>query len=413
MQDIILVTIDCWRDDAFPEMPVLQSLTDNWTRSTAVTHAAATYGAFPPIHASQYYPQAYDADGTLTNVKTLISILSNKGYSTGGFVASNPYLNQWNESFDMFWNDGLTNNTDTTSSRSVINSIARSGRRALNLARMRDTVPASDLLDRAADWWCSADGPRFLWVHLMDTHEPYFPTLSGTSNPFTAHYHTIQQRRNSMDELSESTIRGLKQLYDDCVQYIDSQLQALGQFLDDDPIVVMTGDHGEAFNHGTVGHAQLYDEVITVPYLSTLNHPVPQTVRHLDIPATLLDAVGLPIPDNWEGYPINGQHRDSFTMNASPGLGKTFVSLRTEKNKLIREYDLDTGSQTNAEFYDLEKDPAEQEPVSDREGVRNELSEQLDNFLAQESIDWNALNGRSMESIPPAVEDRLDSLGYL
>jgi arylsulfatase A-like enzyme len=216
-----------------------------------------------------------------------------------------------------------------------------------------------------------------------------------------------------MDELSESTIRGLKQLYDDCVQYIDSQLQALGQFLDDDPIVVMTGDHGEAFNHGTVGHAQLYDEVITVPYLSTLNHPVPQTVRHLDIPATLLDAVGLPIPDNWEGYPINGQHRDSFTMNASPGLGKTFVSLRTEKNKLIREYDLDTGSQTNAEFYDLEKDPAEQEPVSDREGVRNELSEQLDNFLAQESIDWNALNGRSMESIPPAVEDRLDSLGYL
>jgi arylsulfatase A-like enzyme len=247
----------------------------------------------------------------------------------------------------------------------------------------------------------------------MDTHGPYFPTLSGVSNPFTAHYYTIQQHRNPINELPESTIRGLKHLYDDCVHYLDSQFQALDQFLDDDPIVVMTGDHGEAFNHGAVGHAQLYDEVITVPYLSTLDHPTPETVRHIDIPATLLDAVGLPVPDNWEGYQIDSQHRDSFTMNTSPGLNKTFVSLRTERHKLIREYDPDTGSQTNTEFYDLNADPDEQEPVSAKEDVRNELSERVDEFLARESIDWNALNCRSMESTSPAVEDRLESLGYL
>lgn len=413
MQDIILVTVDCWREDTLPEMPVLQSLTDSWTRSTAITHAAATYGAFPPIHASQYYPQAYDAQGALTRVTTLPDVLRNQGYSTGGFIASNPNLNRWQGSFDTFWNAGLASDHDTTGSESVISSLARSGRRTLNLARMRDTVSASDLLDQAADWWCSVDGPRFLWMHLMDTHEPYFPTLSGVSNPFTAHYHTIQQHRNPINELSESTIRGLKQLYDDCVQYLDSQLQALDQFLDDDPIIVMTGDHGEAFNHGVVGHAQLYDEVITVPYLSTLDHPSPETVRHLDIPATLLDAVGLPVPDSWEGYQIDGQHRDSFAMNTSPGLGKTFLSLRTESHKLIREYDLGTGSHTNTEFYSVKEDPDEQELMSAKGDVRNKLSKRMNEFLAKESIDWNALNCRSMESTSPVVEDRLESLGYL
>jgi arylsulfatase A-like enzyme len=389
-------------------MPTLQALTQEWTTTTAVTHAAATYGAFPAIHASQYYPQAYDVNGNVTDVRTLAEILRARGYSTGGFVASNPYLDRWQEPFDTFWNGGVTDGSTST-----FGAAARKAGRLLDFALMRDKVSASDLLERAFTWWGGAEPPRFLWLHVMDVHEPYLPTLRGLSRPHTAHYDTLKFFRNRWS-LDERTTRRIKRLYDDCVGYLDEQLQGLDRFLTDDPIVVMTGDHGEAFGHGLVGHAQLYDETITVPYLSTLDRPGDGPIRHLDVAPTILDAVGASMPEQWEGEPTDGRYEESFAMNMSPNLGETHVCVRTNEYKLIRRFDADTGSEVDTELYDLDADPGEQRRIETTgAGTQAELGGRIDEFLARADIDWAALNCREMEVTSPAVEERLKDLGYM
>lgn len=409
-QDVVLVTVDSWRADAIERMPVLQSLSNQWSSTDAIAQTTATYGAFAPIHASQYYPQVYDTDGNVVDAKTLAAVLSDNGYSTAGFVASNPYLNRWSESFDTFWNDDLD---VADSSDSALQSVVRKGRRMLDLVRMRDRITATDLFDRAEQWWVDVQGPRFLWMHLMDTHEPYLPTLRCLSQPHTAHYSTAKFYLNRWS-LDEKTMRGIKRLYDDTVTYLDKQMSEFTRFLNDDPIVVITGDHGEAFDHGMVAHAQIYEETARVPYLTTLNQSEENPVRHLDIAPTIVDALGLPLPDRWEGSPVDGTYRDSFLMNMSTELNETFLGIRTDSHKLIQRYNSSTGKHLGTELYNFTEDPNERVPVDDKEPeVRKNLEERIEAFLSRDDIDWNAMNCRPISLSSKAAEERLKSLGYM
>lgn len=90
-QDVLFITIDCWRHDAPLHMPQFERLADDWNRGDVMCAGAATNGVFPALLASQYEPTAYNEDGSLSDsVRSLSEILGEAGYETGGFVASNP-----------------------------------------------------------------------------------------------------------------------------------------------------------------------------------------------------------------------------------------------------------------------------------------------------------------------------------
>ena len=94
--------------------------------------------------------------------------------------------------------------------------------------------------------------------------------------------------------------------YDNCVAYLDERLGELLEHLLrsgvlDDTLVILTSDHGEGLGeHGLFNHGEsLYRPEIRVPLLimmpsnSRMTGHVPNTVSLRDLPATIVDLVGL------------------------------------------------------------------------------------------------------------------------
>lgn len=172
-QDVVLVTIDCWRHDSLAEIDGLRSLTETtgWQSGDAVTMGPATNTSFPALLGSAPPTVVYNDSGAIeTNYITLPDRLSAEGYQTAGFVGSNPFLGKFSDRFETFWNDGMradgsgqNRQTDTT--------FRKAWRRLTFSPRVADT----SVLKRASRWWREAPSPRFLWIHLMGLHGPYLP----------------------------------------------------------------------------------------------------------------------------------------------------------------------------------------------------------------------------------------------
>lgn len=104
--------------------------------------------------------------------------------------------------------------------------------------------------------------PSFLFVNLMEAHDPYVgrKALDFTwATPFL---------KSGIDN---RLIERWKKLYwkasEKAVGYGTDLIRHLVDRFGDDQIIILTSDHGQAFNgHGFVGHGTvLYDEVIRVP----------------------------------------------------------------------------------------------------------------------------------------------------
>lgn len=416
MRDVVLLTIDCWRHDALDRMPRLRSLTEGYGRSACICQAPATRGAFPAILSGLYYPQAYDGfDSVRPDVTSLPAVLSESGYATGAFAGSNPFLSTWADDFDAFWNDEMRSEGD-----GGLRERARAARSRLREAssylRLRSRVTATDVARRARDWYEDAEGPRFCWMHLMDVHAPFLPGLrrarqEGLVDAYRSHLRFMRDPESA----TEADLEALERLYWRSVEALDEQLERVLEFVDDDALVVVLGDHGEEFRHDGYGHARLYDETVKVPLLAS--EPLAdrvddqRTVRQLDVPASVLDAVGCEPPEGWEGAPIDGEERTAFMLNHSPQFGRTYAGIRTERYKLVRTSDAETGRQVRTEAYDLREDPGETVDVyGEREAVAG-LERELDRFLERDDIRGNILE-HDTEGASPMVEDRLAALGY-
>lgn len=100
--------------------------------------------------------------------------------------------------------------------------------------------------------------------------------------------------------------------YNSEIAYTDAYIgKILQKFKDtglyDDTVIVLVSDHGEAFNeHGFYFHGQtLYNEVVRVPMIVRVPGWKPRRVTNpvsiADLPPTLLDLMGYPIPGNYDG----------------------------------------------------------------------------------------------------------------
>lgn len=409
-RDVVLITVDAWRRDVLHRMRSLRDIarSDGYDRSEAVSHSAATHGAFPPLLASQHLVQAYGGDGAVDpSVTTLPDVLREQGYATGAIVASNPFIAKWADRFDHFWNDGMGTDVDYSGARySTFD-------RAQRFLRLKQRVDATEVAERARTWYRQQDGPRFLWMHLMDLHGPYFPGLRGGREVGLYETYSTLFDYHVRDRLSPDVLSGLRDLYEQCVVRLDERLSAVFEFLDDDAVVVVTGDHGEEFDHGFHGHAQLYDECVVTPFFAkNLRRPVGDgPVRHVDLAPTILDALGVEAPADWEGTPVDGTARQSIMCNHAPLLDRTFVGVRTDRYKFIKSFDDERWTVERRELYDLRADPGERTPIVDPE-VADRLESAVDAFLDREDVDLGVIRETST-GIDDDVEERLEELGYV
>ena len=381
-------------------------------QGSAICQAAATNGVFPPILASRYPHDAYERptlDSVRDDITTLPELLGEAGYATGAFLASNPYLGKWADDFDAFWNDGMRSGAEgeNRSQYTRLNQL-------WNLVRLEPRVTTTDVARRATEWFEEAGQPRFLWLHLMDLHGPYYPGLRrGMSVGLLRSYWSVVQHSRHGMEVSERVRETIRRLYWQCVDRLDRQLARVLERLPADATVIVVADHGEELHHGHIGHARLYDECVRVPfYAKNLQPAVGETpIRQLDLAPTIADGIGLDSPDGWTGEAHDGTHRDSVMVNHSfsEGEERVYTGLRTADAKLIQTHD-ETGQVIDTELYDLVADPDERTPVSSETPRREQLAQRLSAFLTREGVIDAHLSSRT--SVTDSVEQRLEELGY-
>ena len=196
-----------------------------------------------------------------------------------------------------------------------------------------------DVVFALSQRWIEANHstPFFLMLWTCDTHNPY--RASGRSQ---------LSRYRAAVATSEANIGKLLDALDH---------SGLGQ----NTLIVITGDHGEAFGqHFNWGHGlTVYDEEVRVPLM--LANPMlfpkrstnDEAGQMIDIAPTVLDLLGFDPPPQWQGRSLFDAARSGRVyLFASEG----FFTLGFLNSGLKYVYDAET---RRTALYDLGKDPDE------------------------------------------------------
>ncbi|HXE90162.1 MAG TPA: sulfatase-like hydrolase/transferase [Terriglobales bacterium] len=343
--DVVLITIDTLRADHVgcygygrAQTPALDRLCRDGIRFsqaftpspiTNTSHASILTGLLPSTHGVTDFGVPLGAAHA-----TWAQMLKQRGYRTAAFIGavildSSSLAPGLDRGFDFY--DNFPN-------------LPKSAPRWGRVERR-----GMDVVERAIEWMGrNRSGPRFLWVHLFDPHDPYEPPA-----PYDQLY------KNSP--------------YDGEIAYADAALGRLLTYLDRQAryrssLVVVVGDHGEGLGeHGEETHGIfLYDSTLHVPLIvklpgaaraGTVNN---NQVRTIDILPTVLAQLQLPIPKELQGRSLTPSLKGE-SLPEIPAIGETdyplrfgwapLRSVRWENSKFIEA--------PRPEFYDLVADPGE------------------------------------------------------
>ncbi|MBD3226574.1 MAG: sulfatase-like hydrolase/transferase [Candidatus Lokiarchaeota archaeon] len=391
-----------------------------------------------PFHQGGYSPLPH-------NKTTLAEVLKSHGYKTVA-IHSTPLLSRfygYDRGFDIFY-DGMMSKDDSSIKKTLLNRFIDKGSllndamnflQSLNIPkRLQYYVQvafytkfiqrkeyyenAKTLLQKAFRWMKKYKSkqnkkPYFLWVHLMEPHDPYFPynrfLKKVKARGLTIdEIEYIREHPEYMEILREyKMVNKLIDLYDAEIRYLDARLRRFFRKLNrknrkwlKNTLTVITADHGEEFlDHGMFGHqAQLYDEILRVPLIFISNrlkkikskrfgkdkkkNSIRNIVNMRDFSPTILELLGLPQEENFDGSSFanfifsprkkeddlieNGvfsetYHKNKVTRFSSSQRDSTIgriISYRTPKYKYI----IDEESMKE-ELYDLENDPSEKSNI--------------------------------------------------
>jgi arylsulfatase A-like enzyme/Flp pilus assembly protein TadD len=341
--DVFLVTIDTLRADHVGcygykeiETPALDALAADGVRFehafthspiTNTSHTSILTGLLPSAHGVTDFGVPLSSQHA-----TWAELLKKEGYQTAAFIGavildSSTLAPGLDRGFDFY-----DNFPAKTNSKERFGRVERRG---------------MDVVQHAESWLDKhRTGPRFVWVHLFDPHDPYEPPP-----PYSEKY---------------------KNPYDGEIAYADS---ALGHFVAylkktgsyPNAIIVVVGDHGEGLgDHGEETHGLfLYDSTLHVPMIlkmaGTTQHgvTVDEQVRTTDILPTVLGLINIAVPKELRGQsmvPLTQQQLASHDLLAETDYPLRFgwaplKALRAGNAKLIEA--------PRPEYYDLKTDPGE------------------------------------------------------
>jgi choline-sulfatase len=343
--DVFLVTIDTLRADHIHcygyeqiRTPGLDSLAKDGIRFeqaftpspiTNTSHATILTGLLPSTHGVTDFALPLSGDHP-----TWAELLKPQGYQTAGFIGavildSKALAPGFDRGFDFY-----DNFPQHAANKSRWGRVERRG---------------MEVVQHAEGWLSNhRSGPRFVWVHLYDPHDPYEPPA-----PFSSIYK--------------------ERLYDGEIAYADSALGHLVAYLKkqgwyDGALIVVVGDHGEGLGeHNEDTHGIfLYDSTTHVPLMVKLpgqhakGREVAAQVRTTDILPTVLDVLGAKPPARIDGESL----RPYFFGGEAEGrtaYGETDYPLRFGWAPLrsVREGGLKLIEAPRPELYDLHSDPKE------------------------------------------------------
>jgi arylsulfatase A-like enzyme len=393
MKNVILLTLDACRKDVFgcyggkPGLtPFFDSLSDRllvFTRAQAA--GPYTQASFPAILTSSYYLDFGWQQRCPSQRVFLSEVLRKNGVATAAFH-SNPYLSAyfgWNRGWDFFMDsmkDPVTPKVPFLKGRTIN--------------------------ERAAAWLSSRkakgdSSPFFLWVHYMDTHEPYVPekrymeqidpSIDLSEGEMFSLFKEVLLKRDASDS---GKVGLLRRLYHAHVIEVDGYARELFYTLESmdllrETAVIVTSDHGDEFGeHGGLSHDdKLYSELIDIPLLiydqeRKVRETCSELVSNIDIPPTVAHLFGLGRVAAFQGeslLPVGRYTRKGcfgealFQVKGKGGdISKDVYFYREDDLKIVYR-----AGQDAWEMYDLKADPRERENIAGSSPVAEEMKGKL------------------------------------
>jgi arylsulfatase A-like enzyme len=430
---IVLISIDTLRADhlpsyghAFDTAPFIEKALAR--EGVLFEHAVASATTTGPAHMTMFTGLQPSVHGLTDRpsprpppLVTLAERLRAHGVKTGAFTEDGPLHAGW----------GFARGFDSYAENASPNLMLPEGQ-------------IGDTFERGAEW-LRAHGrkPFFLFLHTFQVHFPYRPP-----DAYAGLFHRAQPLAPGLPAAYDPA------LYDREIRYTDDAIAQLFETLEsldllEQTVVVFTSDHGEEFlEHGFLGHgAHLHPEVLRVPLILRgpgLAHGrrVAEPVGHVDLMPTLLELLGVPVPEGlmgrsllpWLGatgapaadpaplyseawYPVAiGPH------GASTAVPQPSLSVQIGTGKLVR---LQHAEGPESRYFDLSLDPDERTARrAEAVGAADELRALLDGYAERmRELRVAALRGReSFDSgaavlaepaVDPAVREKLRALGYV
>jgi len=391
-ENVLLITLDTTRADrlscygyAKNKTPGLDALAERGALFenaqsavplTLPSHCTIMTGLYPPAHGVRNNGSYALAPGFVT----MAEIFRERGLRTAAFVASFTVDSRFglNQGFEVY-DDQL----------------AAPDR--IKLYESERPAPAVYAAFRA---WLEANagGRFFAWVHFYDPHFPYAPPepfLSSTPDPYDGEIACM----------------------DHYVAEISRLLETLG--LAEKTLIVLAGDHGEAFGeHKELGHQVFcYEETQHVPLIFVppgrefRGRRLRERVSLVDVLPTVLDLCGLPPQKQVQGRSLVPAMRNKSLPDRDLYFESLFANETLGCAPLTGIYrrDLKWIDLPRPELYDLASDPGE------RSNLVDERADQARRLMEAEKTLTAAMGGtgEGRRQMNLRERERLASLGYI
>ncbi|SIR76488.1 Arylsulfatase A [Haladaptatus litoreus] len=287
------------------------------------------------------------------------------------------------------------------------------------------------------------DRPLFLYTHIGDSHHPYYPP-----NPWQKEFESdltlpldealnisMDMSNNILDRVAnginytDDELYSLEVLYDSHIKYVDHLVGDIVSFAKrqlDNPIIVITADHGELFGEqNLLGHRLTINSALTnVPLVligcnnrESISKNSDSLLQHADAMQTVLDSID--VSENLEiGQNIGNEHR-KFVVSQL-GIDHQKSNLKKVKNispEFESPYPPETVTMLKSKTHTLFSsescskiiDSTTRESVNEDE-IIDKYESQLEEWLSKFG---EPISDSEEEEFSTEVKQRLQKLGYV
>jgi len=334
VKDIVLVTVECLRTDyadrlseALPGQPEECITAAHFTRPTlAGLHSGRVQAA---VKSECQRP-------------TIAERLSGAGYSTiaVSHTPQTPRTLNFHAGFDDVYHE-----PDPAGGRGSywrewlgqFRPVRAVHRRVRPKAATLEAIPSDETaVDQAIAAWEKTASPRFLWLHLMDTHRPYGRGEDALPEAVSRRAAAASPGRLSLS-LTGGQAETIQTHYERALERAQAHLARLIESIGDAALVVV-GDHGEEFGeHGYWFHGpyrrRTVDTLTHVPLWTRGVEIGDGLVRQVDVPTSLARVADLSSPASWTGTRL-GTADHAMTVAPWAGTAACRYETATESIRL-------------------------------------------------------------------------------
>ncbi|WP_363464482.1 sulfatase [Halogeometricum borinquense] len=462
-RDIVWITLESVRQDHTSldgyhrdTTPFLQSLADRsngatfkhcfshdvWTRASS---ASILTGLASSSHRTWTQENRLSSD-----VPTIPEALQRTGYRTA-CVSPNPQLSEVTglaRGFDHFHYLGKDTLLDEAGVLTVLGYLTKLNQHSAgyttdtakhSVGYVSDAIARRHIREAA-----QADEDLFLYVHLGDSHHPYYPPKPYQDLFADGFEMSVGEALDLVLEMSSDLhgyiARGvpftndewnaLQAMYDATIRYVDDTVRSIVECAENrlnDPIIVVTSDHGELFGEQEMlAHMVVADDAVShVPLVVCGIEDVEShngVVQHADAMKTVLAEVGVefevPI-----GYDLREQDREFAVTQRSGVRCASKLDMIGERDDAFDASRYHVGDLTSLRTLDYRYQQSEssEELFAVPEGVSDVSEERSDACaeLAQKCESWLRTYGRpksereEQAEFDDSMTAHLEDLGYL